>query len=39
MAQGATKPTLEKMLGVELFIRGVQLFENFTLCNLFFKPF
>jgi hypothetical protein len=34
MAQGVGKSTLRITLGVELFTRGVWLFENFTLCNL-----
>jgi hypothetical protein len=34
MAQGTTKPTLKIMLRVKLFTRKVQLFENFTLCDL-----
>ncbi len=34
MAQGMAKSMLIIMLGIKLMIRGVQLFENFTLCDL-----
>ncbi len=34
LAQNIVKPSLNVTLGVELFCRGVQLFENFTLCDL-----
>jgi hypothetical protein len=34
LAQNIVKPSLNVALGVELFCRGLQLFENFTLCDL-----
>jgi hypothetical protein len=34
MAQGMAKSMLKIMLGIKLHIGGVQLFENFTLCDL-----
>jgi len=34
MAQGMAKSMLRIMLGIKLLIGGVQLFENFTLCDL-----
>jgi len=34
LAQNIVKPSFNVTLGVELFCRGVQLFENFTLCDL-----
>jgi hypothetical protein len=34
MAQGMAKSMLRIMLGIKLPIGGVQLFENFTLCDL-----
>jgi hypothetical protein len=34
MAQGINRPSFNVTLNVELFFRGVQLFENFTLCDL-----
>jgi len=34
LAQNIIKPSFNVTLGVELFCRGVQLFENFTLCDL-----
>ncbi len=34
LAQNIVKPSFNVALGGELFCRGIQLFENFTLCNL-----
>jgi len=34
LAQGITRPSLNVMLRIELFCKGVQFFENFTLCDL-----
>jgi hypothetical protein len=34
LAQNIVKPSLYITLGVELFCGGIQLFDNFTLCNL-----
>ncbi len=34
LAQNIVKPSFNVTLSVELFCRGVQLFENFTLCDL-----
>jgi hypothetical protein len=34
LTQGIAKPSLGVMVGVGLFCRGVQCFENFTMCDL-----
>jgi hypothetical protein len=34
LAQNIVKPSSNVTLGGELFCRGIQLFENFTLCDL-----
>jgi hypothetical protein len=34
LEQNIVKPALRVVLGVKLFHKGLQLFENFTLCDL-----
>ncbi len=34
LEQNVGRPSLKVVLGVKLFHKGVQLFENFTLCDL-----
>jgi hypothetical protein len=34
LAQGMVKPSLNVMLGVELFCSGIPFLENFTLCDV-----
>jgi hypothetical protein len=34
LAQVIARPSLNVMVGVGLFCRGVQFFENFTMCDL-----
>jgi hypothetical protein len=34
LAQGIVKPSFSVVLSVKLFCGGVQIFENFTLCDL-----
>jgi hypothetical protein len=33
LAQGIARPLFSVVLGVEVFCKGIQFFENFTLCD------